>query len=352
MFNHDNNEQEANSLFERAADWFVKCERGLSPDENAQLERELERDPKLQDELDAFFESQQLAQGLSPDLANELLAEAQATSTVSTWWKHMGAMAALLILGIGLFFATHPIDQTTHTEELVATQQTQTHVLPDGSLIRLNSDTRVEVSYSEHERAIQLLSGEALFEVAKDKSRPFSVSIGEVKVLAVGTAFNIKFSDTIDVFVTEGIVSIDSPLLLAHDAVQAIESNVGPSSPLDRGKRVIQGQRAEVIHNENTKAVQLKVTTPDPQTVNQALRWQRSLLTIEAETLEQIAASFEQKTGYKLVIADPKLKQLQFGGRFPSDDALGFLKILNTGYGIPWKKGAEGEFIIGEPDAN
>lgn len=347
MRNKDTPTPHQDPLSDRAAEWHVKRERGLSAKESAQLDAEIASDPELRRELDAFAESQHFAQILPPAIAQELLAETAPLQRASKAWRVLGAAAAVLILGFGLYFFNTASESVDYRQNLTATAQIRTHVLPDGSLIRLNTDSEIEVRYSKEKRSIQLLKGEALFEVAKDRERPFTVAIGQIKVEAVGTAFNIRYSDTIDVIVTEGIISIASESTPLKKAPKS-----SPVSAAHAAKRVIQGQRALVTSERPSSAPEIEVSTPASGTVEHALNWYRSLLTIEAECLESIASSFEQKTGYRLVIADPDLKQLQFGGRFPSDDVIGFLNILDTGYGIPWKKGNPGEFIIGERNAN
>lgn len=81
--------------------------------------------------------------------------------------------------------------------------------LADGSDIELNTNTALEVHFGAKKRKILLLKGEAYFNVAKDKIRPFIVDVGKGEVMAVGTAFNIyRDSDKTVVTVTEGSVEV------------------------------------------------------------------------------------------------------------------------------------------------
>jgi transmembrane sensor len=63
--------------------------------------------------------------------------------------------------------------------------------LSDGSVITLDSKSRVEVAYSDRERRLRLLAGRARFDVAKDPRRPFEVDAGARRVVAVGTTFDV-----------------------------------------------------------------------------------------------------------------------------------------------------------------
>ncbi len=89
--------------------------------------------------------------------------------------------------------------------------------LADGSTLELNSRSKVRVRYSEHERALELLEGQALFRVAKDTSRPFIVSCDGTRVRAVGTQFDVnkKRGGTV-VTVVEGQVSVVSSVIDAR----------------------------------------------------------------------------------------------------------------------------------------
>jgi hypothetical protein len=85
-------------------------------------------------------------------------------------------------------------------------------VLPDGSKVWLNaaSSLRFPVSFSGRERAVEL-SGEAYFEIAENKNMPFKVMAGNMKVVVLGTHFNVKaYSDeaVIKTTLLEGAVDI------------------------------------------------------------------------------------------------------------------------------------------------
>ena len=65
-----------------------------------------------------------------------------------------------------------------------AVGENRTVPLPDGSRITVGGYSRVEVSFSDSERRVELARGEALFKVAKDPTRPFVVHAGRARVVA------------------------------------------------------------------------------------------------------------------------------------------------------------------------
>jgi transmembrane sensor len=81
--------------------------------------------------------------------------------------------------------------------------------LDDGSRVHLSGATKLSVRFTKAERLVELRDGEALFEVAKDPSRPFRVDAGTQIVQAVGTAFDVsRISGNVEVAVGEGVVSV------------------------------------------------------------------------------------------------------------------------------------------------
>src|SRR5581483_8011498 len=85
-----------------------------------------------------------------------------------------------------------------------------TITLRDGSRIVLSAQTRLWVRETSRARSISLQQGEALFTVAADRSRPFTVSVGTVAVRALGTEFSIRrqAEGVVDALVSSGSVEI------------------------------------------------------------------------------------------------------------------------------------------------
>jgi transmembrane sensor len=81
--------------------------------------------------------------------------------------------------------------------------------LADHSVANINSASQIEVRLTDRSRDITLLRGEAWFEVAKDKTKPFVVDAGGIRVQAVGTAFGVRrVGKGAEILVTEGVVSV------------------------------------------------------------------------------------------------------------------------------------------------
>lgn len=86
--------------------------------------------------------------------------------------------------------------------------------LEDGTYVDLNTDSAIAVRYSRQERRVELLRGEAFFNVAKNPARPFVVEDGSLAAKAVGTRYAVRsgYAGILsDVQVEEGRVEVTAP---------------------------------------------------------------------------------------------------------------------------------------------
>jgi transmembrane sensor len=118
----------------------------------------------------------------------------------------MVAASAAAMVAVGTGAALMP--RLIRTEVRTGIGEQQTRALPDGSVIAVNVDSRLQYDFDDRRR-IRMDSGEAVFYVRKDPSRPFIVSAGAYDVRAIGTAFNVRRrGDAMEVSVSEGVVAI------------------------------------------------------------------------------------------------------------------------------------------------
>lgn len=84
--------------------------------------------------------------------------------------------------------------------------------LADGSSVRIDTDSRLRVRFSGDERRIELIRGQALFDVAPDAARPFVVAADGARVVAVGTVFDVRRDAAgLRVTLVEGVVDVAGP---------------------------------------------------------------------------------------------------------------------------------------------
>lgn len=171
--------------------------------------------------------------------------------------------------------------------------------LPDGSELSLNTDSAAEVRYDSDERRIVLLRGQGLFEVAKGRRRPFVVEAAGRRIVATGTAFDVRYDPRwLAVTMVEGHVLVYPPA----PAGDGGNGGRGEGLALHAGERLVvrEGRPASV-------------SDVDPQ---QATSWTQGKLVFLATSLEDAVAEVNRYSTTKLSLADPRLAGLQISGVF------------------------------------
>jgi transmembrane sensor len=218
-----------------------------------------------------------------------------------------GSIAASLgVVLPGSYFAWRYLHQQSY-----ATQIGETRVVPlgDGSVITLNTNSRVTVNYTKSIREIHLLEGEALFDVAKNKRRPFVVVAGDTQVRAVGTSFTVKFlpDRPLLVLVQEGTVELKRP-----DIPQAPPVRVSVNS------------KAVAPDDAPIKSEQV-----EPVEISRALAWRVGRISFDNETLKAAAAEFARYSSIEIEV-DPVVADETITGLFVSNDPVGFARAAAT----------------------
>lgn len=187
--------------------------------------------------------------------------------------------------------------------------------LPDGSVAVLNTDSELRVRFRARERDITLIRGEATFEVAPDKSRPFIVVVGNTAARAVGTVFNVQKADgSVEVLVTKGVVAVGPPQDMVTDRFAL--------AIVDAGQIAI------------AASSQVKVESLDQEEIARRLAWHDGMLLFNGQSLADVAAEFNRYNERKLVIADPAVGRLRIGGYFRATDLDSFVRVLQERFGI------------------
>ena len=186
--------------------------------------------------------------------------------------------------------------------------------LPDGSTMVLNTDTEVAAHLTRRQRDIQLIRGEALFEVAHDKARPFIVRAKGTAVRAVGTAFSVRLeASQIDLTVTEGVVEVS-------EQARALGSGPMASTAAPPGAQRVKANEHMVIASARAPDIE-PIATPE---INRRLAWRQGMVSFDGESLAMAASEINRHNQRQVVIDDPKLARRPVVGRFRATDIDGF----------------------------
>ena len=195
-----------------------------SPEEDLAVKRWQEEDASHRDyywQLQQIWESSKAIAAESAVDENEAwenfqqrIAKGKENATIIkknrfSWMK----VAASVVLLIGISFVTYLIvNKKTAVKELIAKtdQNVLIDTLSDGSVVTLNKKSSIAYpnKFNRNTREITL-KGEAFFNVAPDKKKPFIITVNDVQVTVVGTSFNVKNENgKTEVIVETGVVRI------------------------------------------------------------------------------------------------------------------------------------------------
>jgi transmembrane sensor len=216
------------------------------------------------------------------------------------WWVRDGEL-----LGLPKTY------QTAHGEQSVV-------MLPDGSELRLNTDSAVKVRYARSERVVEIARGQAFFTVAREDHRRFRVAAGELQLLALGTQFDsYRKPDSTIVTVVQGSVAV-----LAGQLPPPVATAFPPGALL-----VNAGYQVHV----DTGAV---AAQPIPVDVQQAVSWLQKKIAFEQRPLGEVADEFNRYGSIPIEIDDAALRTMRISGVFDAHDVDSFVAFLRTLDGV------------------
>jgi transmembrane sensor len=204
-----------------------------------------------------------------------------------------------------------------------ATGEQRSIQLADGSRLLLNTDTAVSVDYQNNRRLITLHHGQAQFTVAADAARPFTVSVGELQVSALGTVFEVyrKTSGDIDVVVQEHTVAASLP---------------ASGSRLQKSLLVQQGQQLSYTHDSGT------LNQPETAASELTDAWQQRRVIVKDRSLAELITEIERYRPGRIFLSNDNLSNLRVTGLFSMADPEAALANLRKILGLketrlgPW----------------
>lgn len=316
------------TIQEEAADWCARRIGGdLSSEEQRDFDAWIEIDPRHERELAAIEElwSDAGAVGDSPGIAelrnatatNPCNREASAKQRPPQW-----AIASAAALVMAIFVGWIVTTQFQTEIPVLATERGEhrSETLNDGTLVELDADSELSVAYSENERRVILLFGQAHFDVYKDPNRPFVVVAGDSEIRALGTSFQVyRRQDTVTVTLLEGRVEV-----------------VPTSDRPEKATTTAPAWKKELAPGEQLTLAIAKPVTPEIKNVDidRVTAWQRGMMDFDALTLPEVVEELNRYSDTPVLIADPTLNNTRVSGVFAIGDTETLLLALETGFGI------------------
>lgn len=303
-----------------AAEWVMRCDRGLTALEQDSFSQWLAADARHRDayalqrwsweELDRLAGLQSTITLPNPDLVRP-----SPRRTAPRW---LSLVAAAVVMGVSAWWWSDEGTPAAPVPTLLAAP-CERRTLEDGSVVDCNRGTELEVAFTGTERRVRLLRGEASFDVLSDPARPFFVTAGDVTFRVVGTQFNVKLDPhVVEVVVREGKVQMARATSAAADDETAL--------PLLEAR-----DRAVMPHTPAARPLLSKLT---PEALEARLAWQPRLLDFNDVPLEQIIATFNRHNVVRVMLRDRRLEKVRLSATFRSDNVEGFLRLLEAEFGV------------------
>lgn len=324
---------------EQASQWISAIDRGLSKDEVSQLHLWAHQSAAHQE---ALFELATLWDEMS--VLNELSSlfpykAPQKQPAVFGMATAASFLVAMLLGCVMLIYSSYWQNEENDYAKFTKIYRTKvgeqaTFVLPDSTIVQLNTNTKLEVAYTGDRRQLILSRGEGRFNVAKDASRPFTVIAGDKSFTALGTVFNVQrnTASDLELVVTEGKVMIADP------STQVDASDFNRLKDASDNSADIKALRANVVVSGEKALIKQSKTEPIKQLsvddVQRDLAWQQEMLIFNGEPLGEALQEVSRYTATRFELNDPKLASLKVAGVFKTGDIKGLLDSLQANLGV------------------
>jgi len=262
-----------------------------------------------------------------PPLAAEVADKETATNAGArlSWlprarWA-LAASFVPIIVAIGLaFHLLGDFGTSTPYEIRTASDERRIVSLADGSTVSLSADTILAIDMQRDRRSLDLIRGEALFEVAHDPARPFVVGVGSGFVRAIGTAFNIRLADEVVVTVVEGTVSVTAA------APAERRQSPGVSQIATAGQQV--RLREDVRDERAGKSAGSHISPATAVDADRYASWATGVLRFEGEPLSTVVAELNRYSANDVRLTDSAIADTPIYGILHIGDVDGLRSIV------------------------
>ncbi len=229
------------------------------------------------------------------------------------------AAAILLIIGLsgvaGYFISYSYLHSSSALAEIIVPRgERSTVVLPDGSIVRLNSDSHLKFASAFNSgKRVVCLEGEGFFKVKPDKSRPFIVETKSLQVEVLGTVFNVSSypnDSVVTTFLESGKVKINRKNL---DDIYLC-----PNEAFNYNKFTRKSQKIKMSDFRMTD-------------------WTKGILTIDRETIGELALKLERRFDIRIVFGDNEVKNHIYTGSIKDEDMNTVLEALKFASSISYQ---------------
>lgn len=225
------------------------------------------------------------------------------------------AGVAAMVAGASWVAWSHWEQQPTFSQRYTTLRGQQlSTTLPEGSTLRLDTATSLNVSLYRHQREVHLPRGQALFEVKPDATRPFHVLAGPMRITVLGTRFSVRYVEEggdarrVKVVVAEGRVRVTRAALDSRSPVHG-PSVLNTTAASEESVELTAGQTVVADAQGNFSPIGTATPASD-------MAWRNGRVVLSDTPLGQAVAEFERYVDTGLTISDPAVAALRLNGSF------------------------------------
>lgn len=263
------------------------------------------------------------------------------TSLLNRFSMSLVALAASFMLVV---FGINSLSPSTANESgqagvyQTSVGERRTFALEDGSTLTLDTETRLTTHFSENSRLVELEKGQARFDVAHDKARPFIVQVDDGTITALGTAFVVRKEEG-DVTVTliEGSVAVaqlpPNTDFSANDQDQFIDALVNPREMVLEAGEQVAYSKVGLSHAEQAN-------------LDQATAWQQGRLVFDEHTLITVIKELNRYSRRKIILEDESLNNIKITGVFKTGNQRKAIQALQSYFSITVNTNEDGNLVL------
>ncbi len=253
------------------------------------------------------------------NISSRLFTKEKINKTNNLFLKIAAAVIVLIVSSYSVLYLS-----ADRYETLIADNSIVETTLADGSLITLNHNSKLEInnSFNEKKRKVKL-SGNAFFNVHKDKNKPFVIECNSVEVEVLGTSFYIKSDgNTSEVIVESGTVSVkmrndDSKIIIITE----------------NEKCVYKGNELSKLENDDQNF----------------MAWKTKVLSFNNQELYKVIDKINETYHTKIRINSPEIQMCKITATFDNKPIEAVLNILKATLDLKVEEKKSEIIITGKP---
>ena len=304
-----------NKIDYQANQWLIKENEGLTKQEQAELNIWLENEENKK----AYNESKKIITeclDLDDEFIKEIENEALSKTSVNNIFynnKFIAVCVVAISVIILTVFEVYNSFQPVFSKNYISKNEKILNItLPDNSVIDLDVKSQVKVNYYKDKRVIDFTRGVAFFNIAKDKTKPFTIKVGNTRIKVIGTKFEvINLGKNTTINLDEGLVQVD--YLYGEN---------------NRSKTI------EFLTRSDTLTVndQGKILKHNKINLEYIATWKKDIIAFNKTTLQEAFGLFTQYSTQKVEFETQELALLTVSGKFSTLHYDSFLESIKLIY--------------------